>query len=175
MRNLLIALVLLTLSLPSLAWTSSTLKEGAKGIKVFESVTGKEVEYFGFSTKLNARSVHPNKNFPTIDYGPSVEFLPFIGKCNPFEHQPDKSVKIQGTMVRMTVSCPTSGNGLSMKPLSEAGTKYVFNTFKARNQVIFEADSSMFCGNSSTGSCMFKIDTSDFNVTEKEAAFSGGI
>ena len=174
MRRLLIALVLLTLSFPLLAWTSFAYMEGAKGSK-FKDMTGKDVVSFFGAPSLEARSVAPNKNFPTIDYGPSVKFLPFNGKCNPFKHQPDKSVKVQGTMVRMGASCPTSGYGLYMYPRSEAGTKYVFNTFKARNEVIVEADSNIFCGNSSTGICMFKIDTSDFYVIEQEAEFSGGI
>ena len=175
MKRLLIALVLLTLSFPSLAWTSSTLMEGAEGFEFLDPLTGKKVVTFGFSTKLTARSAHPHKNFPGIDHGPSVEFLPAGWNCNPFEHQPGKSVKIQGTMVRMLVSCPNSGQGLSMWPSSEAGIKFVFNTFKARNQVTFEADTKLFCGHSSAGSCMFKIDTSDFHVIEEEEAFSGGL
>ena len=174
MKRLLIALVLLTLSFPSLAWTSSTLMEGAKGTERFDPATGKKGVTFFFSTKLTARSAHPHKNFPGLDHGPSVEFLPAGWNCNPFEHQPGKSVKIQGTMVRMRVSCPNSGQGLSMWPSSEAGIKFVFNTFKARNQVTFEADTKLFCGHSSAGSCMFKIDASDFNVIEEEA-FSGGL
>jgi len=174
MRSLLIAFVLSILSFPLLAWTSSTQMEGAKGFKT-NDLFGKEIVSFFGTPSLRARSAHPFKNFPLIDYGPSVEFFPFNGKCNPFNDPPDQSVKVQGTMVRMVTSCRNSGNGLKMYPRSEAGRKYVFNTFKTRNQVILEADTKLFCGNSSTGSCMFKIDTSDFNVIEEEEAFSGGL
>ena len=148
--------------------------EGVKGTEL-KDINGTVLTIMGIPT-LKARS-RPviSKLDELLGYGPSVEFLPSNGKCNPFKHQPDKSVKVQGTMVRMMTSCPNSGYGLYMWPSSKAGTKYIFNTFKTRNQVIFEADSKIFCGNYSTGSCMFKIDTSDFNVTEKEAAFSGGI
>ena len=172
MRNLLLTLVLLTLSFPSLAWTSFTCMGGAKGTEL-KDINGKVFAMCGVPG-LKARS-RPASNIQIIDYGPSVEFLPSDGKCNPFKHQPDKSVKVQGTMVRMFASCPNSGNGLYIFPSSEAGTKYIFNTFKTRNQVTFEADSKIFCGNSSTGSCIFKIDTSDFHVIEEEEAFSGGL
>ena len=168
MRSLLIALVLLTLPFPLLAWTSTAIIEGAKGIKSIDPF-GKEQVIFVFSPKLTAESRPPIFSLPA-----SVAFFPSRGKCNPFQYQPDKSVKVQGTMVRMIASCPNSGNGLSVSPLSKAGQKYVFNMFKTRNQVIVEADGDLFCGNSSTGSCMFKIDTSDFNVITEES-FSGGI
>ena len=179
MRRLLIALVLLTLPFPLLAWTSLTYIEGEKGIE-HKDINGKVIHISIRS--LIAKSLPVSELDELFGFGPSVEFMPSTGtlwgrgiKCNPFQHQPGKSVKIQGTMVRMQVSCPTSGHGLYMWPSSEAGKKFVFNTFKARNQVTFEADTKLFCGHSSAGSCMFKIDTSDFHVIEEEEAFSGGL
>ena len=170
MRSFLIALILLTLPFPLLAWTSLTYMEGEKGIE-HKDINGK-VTYISIRS-LIAKSLPVSELDELLGFGPSVEFMPSTGtlwgrgiKCNPFQHQPGKSVKIQGTMVRMHVSCPNSGYGLSMWPSSKAGRKYIFNTFKTRNQVIFEADSKIFCGRFSTGSCMFKIDTSDFNVLE---------
>jgi len=184
MRSFLIALILLTLPFPLLAWTSLTYMEGEKGTE-HKDINGK-VTYISIRS-LIAKSLPVSELDELLGVGPSVEFMPSTGtlwdrdyswgsgiKCNPFQHQPGKSVKIQGTMVRMHVSCPNSGYGLSMWPSSKAGRKYIFNTFKARNQVTFEADTKLFCGHYSAGSCMFKIDTSDFNVIEEEA-FSGGL
>ena len=180
MRSFLIALILLTLPFPLLAWTSLTYMEGEKGTEHKDlngNVTGISIR------SLIAKSLPVSELDELFGFGPSVEFMPSTGavlgrsigiKCNPFKHQPDKSIKVQGTMVRMQVSCPTSGYNLYIFPSSKAGRKYIFNTFKTRNQVIFEADSKIFCGHFSTGSCMFKIDTSDFNVIEEEA-FSGGL
>jgi hypothetical protein len=178
MRSFLIALILLTLPFPLLAWTSLTHMEGEKGTE-FKDIYGKVIHISIRS--LIAKSLPVSELDELLGFGPSVEFMPSTGalwgrgtKCNPFKHQPDKSIKVQGTMVRMQVSCPTSGYNLYIFPSSKAGRKYIFNTFKTRNQVIFEADSKIFCGRFSTGSCMFKIDTSDFNVIEEEA-FSGGL
>jgi hypothetical protein len=182
MRRLLIALVLLTLSFPSLAWTSSSVyMEGAKGWKTID-LFGKEQVLFLFYPYLTAlsRAAHPNDKIMLRPPGPSVDF-DFSVKC--FRNPQDESIKVQGTMVRMSARCDSSGlaasgYGLKLFPSSEAGARYVFNTFKTSKVVIVETTNYAICedpNNSRTGSCIFKIDTSDFHVIEEEEAFSGGL